>query len=43
MGKSAQQKADEFVKNAEKGDHSANDDFVRDEDPRDPFIVDAPK
>ena len=41
MGKSQQQKADEFVRNAEKGDHAANDDLVRDEDPRDPFIIDG--
>lgn len=41
MGKSRQEAADEFVRNAEKDEHSANDELVREIDPRDPFVIDA--
>lgn len=44
MGRSrdeAQAAADTFLDNCERGDHEANDKLVRDQDPRDAFIVDA--
>lgn len=44
MGRSkeeAQRLADEFVANAERGDHAANDQLVRDVDDRAPFIIDS--
>lgn len=44
MGRSkdeAQRLADQFVANADRGDHAANDQLVRDVDDRDPFVIDA--
>lgn len=44
MGRSreaAQADVDEFLRNADRGNHEANDQLVRDQDPRDPFIIDS--
>lgn len=44
MGKKdAQERADEFMKNADKNDNAANDKLVKDQDPRDPHIVEERK
>lgn len=44
MGRSreeAQRLADQFVANANQGNNEANDQLVRDLDPRDPFVVES--
>lgn len=43
MGKSPQEKHDEFMRNANANEHAKNDQLVRDDDDRDPFIIDAEK